>query len=182
MSLIKGERLCLRQATPSDTDFIMHLTYAEENIKYIVPFPREKHEAIIAEANDAMDIIVETIATGESVGYLMVEGLTEFEGVSFDWVHVIIDKKGLGYGHEALKLLKAWSFKIKKAHRVWLDCKEYNHRALHLYESEGLKREGIIRETIVTNGVFENLIVLAILEQEYEERCKQGLELNGSGI
>ena len=62
-------------------------------------------------------------------------------------------------------------------HRAWLDCKDYNARALHLYESEGMLREGLIRETIITNGVYENLVILGMLDREYQERKRNNLEL-----
>lgn len=90
---------------------------------------------------------------------------------------MIIDRKGQGYGHEAMQLLKAWAFTELNFHRAWLDCKDYNERALHLYESEGMQREGLIRETLLTDGVYENLVVLGILDREYQARKAQGLEL-----
>ena len=76
-----------------------------------------------------------------------------------------------------MKLLKTYCFDVKKFHRAWLDCKDYNDRALHLYESEGMLREGLFRETILTNGVYENLVVLAILDREYAARKAAGQEL-----
>ena len=90
---------------------------------------------------------------------------------------IIIGKKGRGYGHEAMKLLKAWTFETRKFHRAWLDCKDYNERALHLYESEGMRREGLIRETLLTDGVYENLVILGILDREYFARKAEGKEL-----
>ena len=171
-----GERLQLRRADLSDLDYIMKLEYEPENLKFIVPFDREFHTKLIREGKAAMDILVEEIATGEPVGYLMVNGLTT-EAKEIEWTHVIIEKKGIGYGHETMKLLKAWAFEDLKFHRAWMDCKDYNARALHLYESEGMMREGLIRETIITNGVYENLVILGILAREYQERQKQGLEL-----
>ena len=64
-------------------------------------------------------------------------------------------------------MLKSWAFDDLKFHRAWLDCKDYNSRALHVYEKAGLVREGLIRETILTDGVYENLIILGILDREY---------------
>ncbi|MBQ3336693.1 MAG: GNAT family N-acetyltransferase, partial [Selenomonadaceae bacterium] len=51
--------------------------------------------------------------------------------------------------------------------RVWIVCKDYNQVALHLYESFGFVREGFLREYIFTDGVYENLVVLGILDSEY---------------
>ena len=160
----------------ADLDFIMKLEYDPENLKFIVPFDRDVHTKIIEEGKASMDVIVEEIETKEPVGYLLINGLAT-PAKELEWTHIIIAKKGMGYGHEAMKLLKAWGFDDLKFHRAWLDCKDYNARALHLYESEGLQREGLIRETILTNGVYENLVILGILDREYQERKAKGLEL-----
>lgn len=176
--LATGKRLYLRQAEEDDIGYIMELEYDSENLEFIVPFSREMHLAIIRSPEESMDIIVAEKDTGAPVGYLWVAGLKNTSN-EIEWTHVIIGKKGLGYGHEAMKLIKMWTFDVKKAHRAWLDCKDYNARALHLYESEGMVREGLIRETILTNGVYENLVILGILDREYRERCEQGLECAG---
>ena len=73
----------------------------------------------------------------------------------------------MGYGKESFKLLMKWCFEIKKFHRGWLDCKDYNKVAIKLYESSGMTREGLLRDTLLTNGVYENLIVFGILDREF---------------
>ena len=170
-----GPRLRLRRAEIADIDYICALQAAEENSDYIVPFSREDHERTVTQAQASMDLIVEEHG-GELVGYLHVTGL-RLETKEQEWTHVIIAKKGCGYGHEAMKLLKAWAFEDMGAHRAWLDCKDYNARALHLYESEGMVREALIRETILHRGVYENLVILGILDREYRARKRAGLEL-----
>ena len=162
--LIEGERLRLRRAELSDFNYIFKLQYAPENLKFIVPYNEEfQLEAIHSDGSKKMNIIVEEIATAEPVGYFFIQ-IDEFE---IEWRHIIIDKKGVGYGREGLKLLMKWSFEIKKFHRAWLDCKDYNTVALNLYESSGMVREGLIRETLLTNGVYENLVIFGILDREY---------------
>ena len=170
-----GPRLTIGKARKEDLDYIMELEYAADNIRYIVSFPRDVHEEIL-DSDEAMDILVREKETGTPVGYFMVYDL-DSPIKKMEWRHVIIGKKGMGYGRESLKLMKLWTFGIMGFHRVWLDCKEYNERALRLYESEGFKREGVMRDTILTDGVYENLVVLGILRDEYEARKAQGLEL-----
>jgi RimJ/RimL family protein N-acetyltransferase len=164
-TLITGERLKLRRAGIDDLKFIVELQYKPENLQFIIPHDEKFHTEIINSDNSQnMDVIIEEIATGAPVGYFL---LCELDRFRIEWRHVIIDKKGIGYGREAFKLLLKWSFEIKKFHRGWLDCKPYNERALHLYESCGLKREGVFRDCIFVNGVYEDLIVLSILDREY---------------
>lgn len=45
-----------------------------------------------------------------------------------------LNVKGKGYGQETLEMLKSWAFDDLKFHRAWLDCKDHNTRALHVYE------------------------------------------------
>ena len=161
--LIAGQRLRLRRANMRDLGFIMALQSAPENARFIVPFDENYHRENFNCA-DKMDVIIEEIATGERVGYFM---LRELDSICAEFTHVIIDKKGIGYGREGLNLLLKWTFEVKKFHRVWIDCKEYNSVALHLYESSGFVREGVLREIILTNGVYENLIVLGMIDREY---------------
>ena len=163
MEIITGERLRLRSASVADLDYIMKLQFAAENLKFIVPFEEEYHREILKSA-DKLDIIVEEIEMGERVGYFM---LRELDSPCAEYTHVIIEKKNRGYGREALKLLLKWTFETKNYHRVWIDCKDYNSIALHLYESLGFVREGLLREILLTNGVYENLIVLGMLDREY---------------
>ncbi|MBQ6296281.1 MAG: GNAT family N-acetyltransferase [Selenomonadaceae bacterium] len=166
--LIEGKRLRLRRANVTDLGYIMALQFAPENLKFIVPFDEDYHRAIInSDGSEKLDVIIEEIDTGIAVGYFM---LREMDSPCAEYTHVIIDKKGIGYGREALKLLLKWTFEIKKFHRVWIDCKEYNSIALHLYESSGFIREGVLREYLLTNGVYENLIVLGMLAREYFAR------------
>lgn len=163
--LIEGRRLRLRKANETDLSYIIALEYDPENLKFIVPFDENFHTEIIKSDNsEKMDVIVEEIETKTRAGYFMLQGLNTHE---IEWTHVIIGKKGLGYGREAFRLLMQWSFEIKKFHRGWLDCKDYNKVAIKLYESAGMTREGLMRETLLTDGVYENLIVFGILDREY---------------
>ena len=166
MILIEGRRLRLRRATLDDLNYIMKLQFAPENLKFIVPFDEDYHRENFTCA-DKMDVIIEEVETGARVGYFM---LRELDTPCAEYTHVIIEKKGVGYGREALNLLLKWTFEIEKYHRVWIDCKEYNSIALKLYESLGFVREGILREIILTDGVWENLVVLGMLDREYLNR------------
>ena len=175
--LYEGPRLRLRKADLTDLDYILRLEYQEENVKYIVPFDKLFHTKVLeGHVEESMDVLAEEIATGARVGYVLINGLKP-EAKEIERTQVDVDKKGCRNGQEAMKLLKAWSFDVLGFHRAWLDCKDYNARALHLYETEGMLREGLIRETIVTNGRYENLVILGMLAREYQARKAEGLEL-----
>lgn len=173
--LADGRRIYLRVAEIGDLDYIMKLENDEENLKFIVPFSRDEHKKVIENPQKAMDIMIVEKEGDNPVGYFWIQGL-DLDSNEIEWTHILIEKKGVGYGHEAMKLIKRYTFETLKAHRGWMDSKDYNERALHLYESEGLQREGLLRETIFINNVYENLVVLGILDREYQDRKNRGLE------
>lgn len=164
--LIKGQRLQFVQATEDDLPYIMEVENRKGNIEYIIPYSLDEHKKTINSV-DASHLIIEKIASSEKIGFLMLHGLNS-PHKEIEWHRIIVDDKDKGYGTETLALLKKLSFDILKFHRAVLDAKDYNKRALHVYEKAGLKREAFLRETILNNGVYENLVVLAILEDEYQ--------------
>ena len=168
--LIESGRLRLRRAEESDLRYIIALENVPENLKYIVPFDEKFHlETIKSDGAKKLDGIIEEHDTGERVGTFFLDNLNRHK---IEFTHVIIEKKGIGYGRESFRLLLKWSFEIKKFHRAYLDCKTYNARAIHLYESLGFVREGVMRDTILTGDVYEDLILFGMLEQEYFSRQK----------
>ncbi len=166
MKIVKtGRQLQFRLAEEKDLDYIMEVEYKPENAKYVIPYSREVHQLTLAEKN-AVHLIIERVDTKAPVGFLMIAGLDN-PSKEIEFTRIILDEKGKGYGRETLKMLKSWAFDDLKFHRAWLDCKDHNARALHVYESEGFVREGLIRETILTDGIYENLVILGILDREY---------------
>ena len=52
------------------------------------------------------------------------------------------------------------------AHRLWLDVKDFNERAIALYRSEGFVEEGRKRECVLVDGRYESLVLMSMLEHE----------------
>ena len=172
MHIVKeGARLRLREGTAADIDYVAAVDSAPENAAFVTQDTREIREKNVA-SPDTKYLIVERRDTGEAVGAFLVAGLTNPDG-EIEWRRIVITAKGKGYGREGMELLMAWSFDDLGFHRGWLDCKDYNERALSLYESLGLKREALLRETLRVGDHYENLVILAILDREYRARQKE---------
>lgn len=172
----EGERLRLRVAEESDLDFILASEAKPENARYIIADSRAYHLDTL-DSPSGVHFIVERKDTGAAVGFLVATGLNSPHHEQY-WRRVIINESDRGYGKEAMRLLMAWAFEDAGAHRGFLDCKEYNDRALHVYESVGLQREGVLRDTIFVDGKYENLVVLGILDREW--RAMRDMEKEGA--
>ena len=83
-------------------------------------------------------------------------------------------------GRATVRLLKQLAFRDLHAHRFWLDVKLLNTRAQTLYLSEGFVEEGRLRESVRLTGNaadgYDSLIVMSLLDREYQARMALGLE------
>ena len=111
----------------------MGLEAAPENAPYVTQWSRAEHVATLADP-DARHLIVER--DGERVGFVILADLTLASRVR-QILRLVIAAKGEGIGRATLREAARICFEEHDAARVWLDVREENARARHLYESEG---------------------------------------------
>jgi len=71
-----------------------------------------------------------------------------------------------GYGTETMRLLVKYGFETMNLHRIWLRVFASNPRAIRSYEKTGFKHEGRMREAEYRNGVYVDVLLMSILENE----------------
>jgi len=77
---------------------------------------------------------------------------------------------GQGYGSQATDLILQYGFTQLDLHRIELEVYDFNPRAIHVYEKAGFVREGVKRDVLLWDGVYQSAIVMSILKPEYEQR------------
>ncbi|MDQ0192537.1 GNAT family N-acetyltransferase [Paenibacillus wynnii] len=75
--------------------------------------------------------------------------------------------RGKGYGTEAMIHMIRYGFKTLNLHRIHLGVYDFNPRAIHVYEKLGFQREGIERDSLYQDGEFHDMILMAMLEDEF---------------
>ena len=78
-----------------------------------------------------------------------------------------------GYGGEALALLLDYSFKKLNLHTILLRTYSYNRRAVACYEKIGFKKIGEIRDGLIRNMEYHNIILMDILPADFYEKNPQ---------
>lgn len=80
---------------------------------------------------------------------------------------IIGDKKylGLGYGTEALKTLINYLFKNYKLHKIWIEARGNNLRAINAYKKAGFKVEGILKDENFFNEKFVDCVRFGIINK-----------------
>ncbi|MFS1513783.1 GNAT family protein [Chengkuizengella sp. SCS-71B] len=161
----KTDRIILRNTEEKDLDFVINTEHHKENSPYVRAWKKSDHLNILSN-QERLHLIVENVLDHNPVGYVIISGHKN-QDHNIEFRRLVIAEKGKGYGKETIILVKKLAFEKLKAHRLWLDVKEHNHRAFHLYKSLGFKEEGLLRECFLYEGNYESLIIMSILENEY---------------
>ena len=167
----------------SDLDFVVSVEQDDRNLPFITPWERTQHEGAIR-FPDSRHFIVEAGDDWARTGFVILQGCRS-PNRSVELKRLVLQTHGRGLGRACVRLLKPLAFRDLHAHRFWLDVKSLNARALRLYASEGFVEEGRLRES-VRLGVddsagWDSLVVMAMLDREYQARIDAALETPFSG-
>jgi diamine N-acetyltransferase len=161
----------------SDLDWVVSVESDPANLPFITPWERPQHEGAIR-FPDSRHFVVEAGADYERAGFVILQGCRN-PNRSVELKRVVLQPKGQGLGRACTRLLKLMAFRDLHAHRFWLDVKGLNTRAHAMYASEGFVEEGRLRESVRAEnmeGGYDSLIVMSMLDREYEARTALGLE------
>ncbi|HOA14931.1 MAG TPA: GNAT family protein [Bacillota bacterium] len=78
------------------------------------------------------------------------------------------EKRGKGYGTEAMKLLCDYAFNVLNMHRVFLRVYSFNKPAIRSYEKVGFRLAGRMREAKRIGGRWHDELLMDMLESEFE--------------
>jgi RimJ/RimL family protein N-acetyltransferase len=80
-----------------------------------------------------------------------------------------VGERGKGHGTEAVRLLLRFGFRDLNLHRIYLNVFAHNAAAIRAYEKAGLRREGVLRQAAHIDGKYVDVVVMAILRDEFQE-------------
>ena len=85
------------------------------------------------------------------------------------YVGYSIDKRevGKGYASDSLVISLSFAFEHLNLHRVAAGVMPRNHASKRVLERVGFQREGLLRENVCINGVWEDHLQYSILRNEW---------------
>ena len=183
MPRIYGERIMLREYRSADLESIHRWVNdpdVVDNLSDIFLFPQT-----LQGSQRFLESVLE--GKGESKGFVIADRHTEeFIGqidlVKIDWKNrvaklgIVIgapERRGRGYGSEALMLLEEFVFNRLNLNRLELDVHDYNRAAIRCYLKCGFKEEGRIRKSFYSRGRYTDMILMGILKEEYSNQQKE---------
>ena len=158
--------ICRTSEADIDAIVAMEIEIEIENSQFIFPNTKEEHYNLIIDED--IEHLVLKSKNNETSGFVILAGVKSKSKI-IEFRRIVIKEKGKGFGRMAIRAIKDYCFEQLSCHRLWLDVLETNDRARHLYRSEGFKEEGKLRDCILINGKYNSLILMSLLENEYEE-------------
>lgn len=104
---------------------------------------------------------------GELIGYGIVAHIDRYNRRCR--LSVVIGEKrewGKGFASEALRAAIDYSFAALGMNRIGAEIYAVNERSIRLFERLGFKREGVIRESVLKNGVFVDEYIYGLLRRD----------------
>lgn len=158
------ERINVVEATKEDIDVIIAIESHKENRDYLWIGTYEEHEAEINDPNHVLWLFKEK-ETERIVGY----ALARLDMISdiFELRRIAITVKHKGYGREVMEGMIRYVFEDLKMNRFWLDVYPDNEIGIKLYESLGMKKEGVLRQHYKSERGFLDQIIYSLLKSDY---------------
>jgi diamine N-acetyltransferase len=162
--------LQLRPARLEDIPAIADLERIPEYRSFVGNWSPDEHREKMT-GSDCRYLVAEP-ESGEMAGFAILRGLASPHR-SIRLQRIVVAGPEQGVGRFMLTAILRYVFGELKAHRLWLDVFETNTRAIHVYESLGFRREGVLREAILRDGEYHTQILMSILDREYDRTGKQ---------
>ena len=104
---------------------------------------------------------------GESIGLVELVDIHQIHRNAEFQIIISPEFQGQGFAKKATALAIEYSFNVLNLNKLYLlvDCE--NTRAIHIYETLGFQREGILKQEYYINGLYRDVIRMAIFKDSY---------------
>ena len=176
MSLpIETDCLLLRKFTVNDIDDIIALVShpsvagVGNKIKASTPDVKkhiERQNALqLFELDKCFDLGIELKRENKIIGFVGLIRKNHKQG-EIGWA-LHIGYRGKGYAAEAARALITYGFEKLRLHRIFADTSNANVSSVKVMERLGMRREGHYRESELLDGQWRDVLVYAILADEW---------------
>jgi UDP-4-amino-4,6-dideoxy-N-acetyl-beta-L-altrosamine N-acetyltransferase len=172
---MKESLISMRKITESDISLILkwrNSEFIKNNFVIREPFTEENQKKWMENA----------IAKGKAVQYIILIDNLPIGSVyirDIDYTHkkgefgIFIGEKdfvGKGFGLSTTKKMLKIAFDEIKLHRVYLRVFTDNISAIKTYEKAGFAREGILKDTVLIDGKFRDMLLMARINNSNENQ------------
>ena len=178
----------LRDIGPADAERLYHSRREPEVDRWMYSGPPQRmedhlrwFEGFLADPDRTGWIVTRN---GGDCGFLGLTGLSGGqERAQWGWYIGEAEARGRGAGRAAQALGLDLAFDRFKLQKVWSEVLADNDVALKSQAAAGFRREGYLRRHMLKFGVYRDVVLLAILKEEWKaRRSAMRRELVASGL
>lgn len=180
MSILVGENIILREYRKEDLPYIRKWVNNKEitnNLSNIFLYPHTMNDtesflnSMLEGSSGFKGYVVAHKETGEYIG--------QIDLIAIDWINRVAtlgivlgatENLSKGYGTEAIRLIQEFVFNKLNLHKLDLEVRSYNERAIRCYKKCGFVEEGRFREDFFVDGKYTDTLFMGILKSEYKNR------------
>ena len=176
--MLKGKTVYLRLLGQEDLKDRVSWINDEENIQTLLfdwPTSIEKTQKWFSNVvfdNSKLNLSIVDIETDELVG---MTGLLNIDRINHHaQLYITIGNKKYRGKHlpdEVIPLVLEYGFTELELKKIYLYTLPNNERGRHVYERNGFKQDGILRQQVYCRGKQQDLYVHSILKSEFEVRA-----------
>ena len=149
----------------NDFELLKNIMRIEPSIKY---FTQKWYEELHYDNKRKMFAIV-CEGSGEFIGCIGVNNINYIDRNAEYYVYIGNKKfEGQGFAFEATILFLKYLFNYLNLHKIYLNVREDNVKALNLYKKVGFNIEGTLIDEKYIGGKYINIMRMAILKGEFE--------------
>ena len=82
---------------------------------------------------------------------------------------LVPNERGKGYGTEAIQLMVDYLFLAKDIVRIQAETHPQNKTSSRVLEKAGFSKEGVIRKSFFSRGVWRDTALYSILREEWKQ-------------
>ncbi|MET3576273.1 GNAT family protein [Bhargavaea ullalensis] len=181
MIMLKGEKVVLRVLTEDDALAMTNIVSRNKSYwsvyeprhdssYYTVSVQREKIRESLQQLREKREYSFGIFRADNNrlIGHISLYGIKRLPFLS-GFVGYSIDQSetGKGIATEAVRLIVGFGFERAGLHRIEAYVSPNNVGSVRVLEKAGLQREGLLRQLLFINGVWEDHYVYAILEDDH---------------
>jgi [ribosomal protein S5]-alanine N-acetyltransferase len=182
---LSSERLLLRPFHPQDENDLQHLASQREIADTMIslphPYPDGHAQRCIVRytedlhAGRAAHFAITLKASGQLLGSVELRDIDRehLQAESSFWLAQ--PWWGQGYATEALRSVLPYGFQKLGLNRIYAHHLARNAASGRVLEKAGFQREGLLRQRVRKWEVFEDVVALALLREEWAARAKEPL-------
>lgn len=121
-----------------------------------------------AKKDEGYFFVVTKSETKQIIGLLMITEVLR-GNLQSAWLGYFLDEaqNGRGYMREAVKQVLAYCFERLRLHRIEAGVMPANHRSMRVLENSGFQKEGLARQNVKIEGVWQDHYTFAILDADF---------------